>query len=151
MPVKTTVHIDGLQELGRALGALKTDMAEKISFQATGAAAQVIKKRWKAKYRANPSIVTGLVEKNVVAKKLSKNQTTLTAEHIVTVRKKVYPLKAGETKKRNTRQVASYLEFGTVKMHAEPAARPAFDGGKEQAVQAMTDKLKKGIDKANTK
>ena len=85
---------------------------------------RVVKNADKQNLRRSPSIDTGLVEKNVIIKKLGKRQAgDLTAAHIVTEKKTRYPShnKGGA---RNTRRSAGYLEFGTVKMPAEPHLRP---------------------------
>ncbi len=148
MPVTVTVRVDGLRELGEKMRGLSEKMNKSIATSATGAAAKVIKTSTKRNLSGNPSIDSGLVEKNVIVKKVGKNQTTLTSEHIVTVKKVDYPLKGKETKKRNTRQVFGYLEFGTIHMKAEPSLRPAFDSNKENALQAMTDRLAKRLNEA---
>lgn len=143
-----TIRVDGLRELGERMRKLSEKVAKKLAGQATGAAAQVVKKSYKLNLRSNPSIDTGLVEKNVIAKKLGKSQTNLTSEHIVTVKKVVYPQVGASTKKRNTRQVAGYLEFGTVNMPAEPGLRPAFDENRSKLTEVIKKKLADGILKA---
>lgn len=143
-----TMRVDGLQALGERMRKLSVKVATKLAGQATGAAAQVVKKADKTRLRSSPSIDTGLVEKNVIIKKLSKSKTKLTSEHIVTVKKVVYPKKGNEKKQRNTRQVAGYLEFGTEDMKAEPHLRPAFDTTKAGLPQVMAAKLAAGITKA---
>jgi len=150
MPVTTTVHVDGLRQLGEAMRELSQDIALKVAAQATAAGAQVVKKQYKRNLIANPSIDTGLVEKNIIVKKLPKSQTQLTAEHVVTVRKKVYPANS-EQGKRNSRKVASFLEFGTVRMKPEPGLASAFRSQKEVAAKAIEDKLRKRIEAVKPK
>lgn len=146
MPIKTTVRVEGLRELGEAMRGLKNDIALKVASQATGAGAQPIKKRYKSNLRSNPSVDSGLVEQNVITKKVPKSQLQYTAEHIVTVRKKTYP--GG---KRNTKQVANFLEHGTVNMRAEPGLAASFRAEKENAVTAIASKLRKGIEAVKPK
>jgi HK97 gp10 family phage protein len=43
---------------------------------------------------------------------------------------------------------ASKLEFGTVKMDAEPFLGPAIDHGKNDALKAMAEKIEKQLNKA---
>jgi HK97 gp10 family phage protein len=141
MAIKTTVQVLGLRELGEAMRGLASDVALKVSYQATAAGSQVIKKQYKRNLQANPSIDSGLVEKNIITKKVPKSRTPYTAEHVVTVRKRAYPGK----QRRNTKQVANFLEFGTVKQKAEPGLGAAFRAQKENAVTAIVDKLRKRI------
>ncbi len=141
-------HVDGLSELGRRMATLKRDTALKFAGRATGKAAQVVKRAAKEKLRSNPSVDTGLVEKNVITKKLRKSQTTFTAEHIVTVKKVEYPLKGNETVRRNTRQVGGYLEFGTINETPEPYLRPAIHQNTDKATAAMAESLEKDLMKA---
>lgn len=141
-------HVDGLQALGQAMSELKRDMALKFAGRATGKGAQVIKRHAKQKLRSNPSIDSGLVEKNVIVKKLSKTQTALTSEHIVTVKKVAYP-QTGKSK-RNTRQVGGYLEFGTIKETPEPYLRPAIDQHHPEATTAIAESLRSDLAKVGT-
>lgn len=149
MPITTTVRVEGLRELGEALRGLSNDIALKVASQATAAGAQVIKKQYKRNLQANPSIDSGLVEKNVITKKVSKSQTQYTAEHVVTVRKKAYSAREGKVV--TTRQVANFLENGTVNQPAEPGLGAAFRAQKENAVTAITEKLRKRIEAVRPK
>lgn len=143
-----TVRVEGLRELGERMRKLSAKVSTKLAGQATGAAAQVVKKADKRHLRSSPSVDSGLVEKNVIVKKLGKSKTKFTSEHIVTIKKVVYPKKGNEKKSRNTRQVAGYLEFGTVNMAAEPHLRPAFNETKSGLPEVMKAKLAAGITKA---
>jgi HK97 gp10 family phage protein len=143
----TTVHVEGLQQLGERMRALSRDMNLKIAGQATGAAAQVIKKRAKRNILTSPSVDTRSLYDAVISKKIPRSQTQLTSEHIVTVRgrgKKGKKLKG----KQRIAPHGHLVEFGTVNMPAEPFLRPAFDQEKGFAVGAMIAKLKAGITKA---
>lgn len=150
MPVTTTVRVEGLRELGEAMRTLSSDIANKVSQQATGSSAQVVKAAVKARMRANPSVDSGLLEKNVISKKIPKSQTYLTSQHIVTIRKRDYPKQRGKAR-RNTRQVAMYLEYGTVKMTSEPSIGPGFETSKTKALDAITGKLRQRLDAVRPK
>jgi HK97 gp10 family phage protein len=146
MASKVTVRVEGLSQLGERMRLLNRQMSQKIARRATNAAAQVIKKKAKADLRANPSIDTGLLEKNVVVRKARGSK--LTSEHVVGVRRVVYPQVGGSKTKRDTVQVGGYLEFGTVKMANEAWLAPAFDTSKDEALQQMVQTINDGLDKA---
>lgn len=143
--MSVTIRIDGLRELGERLRKLSDEVANKAARSATAAGAKLVKEQAKQNLRASPSVESGLVRDNVIIKKLGKRDSNLTSEHGVTVRKRAYP---GGDSKRTTRKVASFLEFGTVKMDAEPFLQPALDKRKEDAARAIADRLKRAIDKA---
>jgi HK97 gp10 family phage protein len=143
----TRVQMLGLSKLGERMRKLSAAVAKKGGGAATGAAANVVKKRAKAILKSSPSVDSGLLEKNVIIKKVGKRDTQLTSEHIVTIKKAEYPVDESGGK-RNTKQVGGYVEFGTVNMPAEPYLRPAFDEGKGDAVQAMVASLEKTLAKA---
>jgi len=146
MPIRTTVKVEGLRQLGVALKNLDQKVARRASRGATAAAAAVIKKAAKGNIRKSPSIETGSLLKSVIAKRLGKGETNLTSEHIVTVRGR------GKKKKDGTLQEsaphAHLVEFGTVKMPAEPFLRPAYESEKHRAAAAIADKLRAAIAKA---
>src|SRR6185369_11554144 len=86
MPTTTSVRVDGLRQLGEAMSELSKDIALKISAQATGAAAQIIKKKAIRNVESSPSVQTGSLRDAIISKKVPKSQTPYTSEHIVTVR-----------------------------------------------------------------
>jgi HK97 gp10 family phage protein len=140
----------GLEELGENMRRLEEAVNKKIAGQATAAGAEVIVKLAKQKapvadapYKDGKVIVPpGNVGKNVIKKKLSKSETSLTSEHIVTVRHK------GAGVVGHPYRVAIFNEFGTVKMKPQSFMRPAFDEGKSNASKAIIDTLAEGIEKA---
>ncbi|MEO6709305.1 MAG: HK97-gp10 family putative phage morphogenesis protein [Planctomycetota bacterium] len=133
------IEVLGLRELGQAFARLSDDMQKKAARAATNAAAQVVKKRAVLNIITSPSVETGALKRSVIVKKLPPSQTPLTSEHIVTVRGRGKKLKSGKT--QDSAPYAHFLEFGSVKMPAEPFLRPALDAGKQEAIQAMKDKL----------
>lgn len=145
MPITTTVRIEGLRELGEAMRTLSSDIAQKVAVSATGAGAQIIKKRAVRNIETSPSIVTRSLHDAVIVKKIPKSQLVFTSEHIVTVRGKNKRGKKAKGK-QSIAPHAHLIEFGTVKMAAEPFLGPAFNTEKERAVQAITDRLRKRIE-----
>jgi HK97 gp10 family phage protein len=137
-------RVEGLSKLGAALRELGGPAIKKIAGQMTGAAARVVKAADKANLK-RASIDTGLVEKNVIIKKVGKRDAgDLTSAHIVTVKKVAYP-QNNKSGKRTTRKVASLLEFGTVKMPAEPHLGPALSQNTSRALNAMREKGEAGL------
>ena len=138
-----TIRVDGLAALGERMRGLSAKVANRVSGRATSRAASIVKKAAKDNIRRSPSIVTGSLLDAVIMKKLGKSQTSLTSEHIVTVRRR----KTGrKTKtKQPTAPHASFVEFGTVNMPAEPYLRPALSRNIQPAIQAMKDALEAGI------
>jgi HK97 gp10 family phage protein len=149
----TTVRVEGLAELGRALQKLRGPEAERIARGMTAAAANLINKKAKDKRRPNnadapykvdgQTITPGNIAKNIITKRLPKAQTSLTSEHIVTVRSKKV--------KGKPYRAAIFAEFGTVKQAQKPFMRPAFEEGKLPAVEAMKKSGARAIERAAKK
>lgn len=142
----TTVKVEGLRELGAAMRGLSEKVNKRIAASATGGAAKVIKTAAVRNVVSSPSVDTGSLRDAVIVKKLGRSESSATSEHIVTVR-----YRGGKRKsktKQSTAPHAHFVEFGTVKMPAEPFLRPAFDSHKTEALNVMIDRLRSGIAKA---
>ena len=140
------VQEKGLRELGARLRKLNGPVKFRVCGRATAKAAQIVKAAVKSKVYTNPSYETGSLYRSVIAKKLRRGQTRLTSEHIVT-----FKGKAGKARKDGKRDIAPhahFIEFGTVKMPAEPVLRPGFESSKERAKNVMIQTLRDGIAKA---
>lgn len=137
------IKVEGLAELGAAMRSLSSDVQKKIARAATNAGAQAIRKIAVTKAPKD----TGNLRKNIIVKRIPPNETNLASQHIVTVRQGRL---TDRQKERGLEDAfyAKFVEFGTVKMSAQPFLRPAFDQGKEPAVQAIKQRLKARIDKA---
>lgn len=146
MPVKSTVSVQGLSELGERLKRLGSDVALKHCRAATSAGATVVKKQ--AIINAPESdeehmlegvkVQPGNLKKNIVVKRVTKSEHT--SEHIVTVR--------GKKKDGYAARYGRLDEFGTVKMAAKPYLRPAFDTKKGEALEKIRQTLEKRIIKS---
>lgn len=142
----TRTTVSGLRELGEAMRNLSSDIALKIARAATGAAASVVKKAARANVARSPSVETGSLRDAVIAKRVPPAKTRLTSEHIVTVRGRGKPAnKKGQKIARAPH--AGYVEFGTVRMPAEPFLRPALEQNQKGAIEAMKTRLAKRIAK----
>jgi HK97 gp10 family phage protein len=144
MADSVTFEVKGLRELGLAMNKLERDMSLKISWNATGAAARVVKTRAQRNIQSSPSVRTGLLLKSVIIKRMPASERgDLTAEHIVTVRGR-----GKRSRKGILTQGAPYahmVEFGTIHMPAEPFLRPALENAQSEAVAAMKRALERGI------
>lgn len=133
----TTIKVEGLRELGAAMQALGNEVAKRIASGMTSAAAGVVRKDAIARAPEHDKVHTvdgvevqpGNLKKNIVRKKVSKSKTRLTSEHLVTVR--------GKRKDGYAARYGRLQEFGTVHHAPQPFLRPAFDGKKMEAIEAM--------------
>lgn len=148
MGANVTVRIDGLRELGERLKGLKVDMQKRAAWQACGRGASIVKREAKKIVRGNVDAQTssGSLESAIVAKRVPSGQRRYTAEYWVTARR----AKTGRKKAKGKQAVAphaGFVEFGTVKMAAEPYLRPALANNVQSIGNAMRDKLAKAIAK----
>lgn len=141
-----SVRVDGLRELGARFKELKADMQQRAAWQAAGRAASVVKRAAKQNVQSSPSVESGSLLDAIVAKRVPRGEKRYTAEYWVTVRRR----KTGKRKTKSKQQYAphaGFVEFGTVKMPAEPYLRPALANNVQKASDAMRDKLAKAIAK----
>lgn len=136
------IKVEGLQALGTKLQAMGEEMAVKIARGATGAAANLVKKSAQQKAPKR----TGNLAKNIITKRLGKSQSSLTSEHIVTVRRK-----RTKGQKKSGEQSAYYgqfVEFGSIHNVPNPFLRPAFDENVQRAIETMksviSDRIARG-------
>lgn len=139
------VQVQGLKELGERMRRLSADMAGKVARQATAAGAGVARKN----IRARAPKDTGNLQAAIVMKRV--RNTNLTEEYIVAPRKgkrrDVRAAKAGTGKLGKDAYYAHMVEFGTVKMAAQPFVRPGFEESVQPATQAIAKRLKQRLDK----
>lgn len=145
-------HVDGLRELGEAMRKLSADINNKVSRAAANAAAQVVKKDAIARApqadephqlgrRKDQIAQPGNLKRNIIVKRLPAQETNLTQEYIVGVR-------SGSGRVPKDAFYWSFIEFGTVKIAAQPFLRPALSSNQAQATAKMAEVLKRRIDKA---
>lgn len=133
---KTTVRVEGLQELQRRLRALGAEIEQRIAFGAVLAGANLIKKE----AIALAPVAAGNLKRNIVNKRVPKGQRQMTAEYVVTVR--------GKEKHDFASRYGAIQEFGSVKQPPQPFMRPAFEREKGFAVAKIKEVLLKRIAKA---
>lgn len=152
MAETVSIEVKGLRELGLQLAALEKDIALKVARSAVNAGAQVIKKQaiQKAPVSTDPALTPevppGYLRDSIIVRR--QRRTRATAEYAVTVRHKGAKAKARKDGV-NPYQIGIFNEFGTVKMGPRPFMRPAFESGKEQALQQIVKRLQDRIAKAN--
>lgn len=143
MASSVTVKVDGLRELGERMKGLSEQMNNRIARAATAAGAVVIRNAAQQK----APVDTGNLKKNIIVKRLPKGESSLTSEHIVTVRQGKLTAKQKD-KGLQDAYYGKFVEYGTAKMPARPYLRPAYDQNKEKAVQAIKDRIEKRLNKA---
>lgn len=143
MASSVSVKVDGLRDLGDRMKGLKEDVNNRIARAATAAGAVVIRNAAQQKVPVD----TGNLKKNIIVKRLPKGESSLTSEHIVTVRQGKVTAKQKD-KGLQDAYYGKFVEYGTAKMPARPYLRPAYDQNKEKAVQAIKDRIEKRLNKA---
>ena len=137
--------ISGGVELTRALEALNEKVKKKILRSAVVAGAAVVKKRAKQIAKSKGIEDTGALIRNIAAK-VERQRSDTYAQINIGVRH-------GKPKKGAKNQDDPWYwwqhEFGNSKMAARPFIRPAFEESKEQVIEVMTARLRKGIESAN--
>ena len=136
--------IEGGADLSRRLLELNDKMQKKILRSAVVAGAQVVKKRAKQIARSKGIEDTGALIRNI-AGKVEKQRSPEYVQINIGVRH-------GKPNPKAKRQDDPFYwhmhEFGTSKMAARPFIRPAFEETKEEALGAMVERVKKGLENA---
>ena len=143
MAKTVTVKVEGLADLGARMKGLSEAVNNRIARAATAAGAVVI--RNSAQQKA--PVDTGNLKKNIIVKRLPKGESSLTSEHIVTVRKGKLTAKQKSSGLKDA-YYGQFVEFGTAKMPAQPFLRPAYDENKQRAVEAIKDRIAARLKKA---
>lgn len=144
MASSVSVKVEGLRDLGERMKGLSEQMNNRIARAATAAGAVVIRNAAQLKVPVD----TGNLKKNIIVKRLPKGESSLTSEHIVTVRQGKLTAKQKD-KGLQDAYYGKFVEYGTAKMPARPYLRPAYDQNKEKAVQAIKDRIEKRLNKAD--
>jgi len=151
--IKTSsVTVTGLSELEKRLEQFTDQVAKNIMSGALRAGAVVIQKEarqrcpvsseahWLGKKRGKERVLIApgeLKRKGIKVRLAPRKSRTVPIEYWVYVSRRYWYWK--------------FLEFGTVKMPAQPFMRPAFDTLKEKATEAIRDYLAARIDKEAAK
>lgn len=149
------VRIEGLEELARALRELPQRVARNGLRASVYAGAKVIRDEAKLKApmatgsAAKGHPPPGTLKRAIIMKQIAELSGPRKQTFFVTVRQgKQY---RNQGKRGNLSQDAWYwrfVEFGTVKMSAKPFLRPAFEGKKMEAVDAIKRRLAERVEQA---
>lgn len=141
-------HVKGLAELSAALKKLPDRIARNALRQSVSQGAAVIRAEAKVRAPRAPRVLgkqhtpPGTLRRAIVTKHDVKRSNLTSQTYVVTVRSgKRY---RNQGKKKNLSQDAYYwrwVEFGTVKMAAQPFLRPAFETKKSEAVNRIAKVL----------
>lgn len=143
------VEIEGLRELQIKLLELPKRLAKNVMRSAVSAGAAVIRTEIKQRAPVYTGTVSaghpppGTLRRAIVSKYIREMSSDFEAVFKVTVRKGKRFTKQG--KKENLSQDAYYamwVELGTAKMAARPFFRPGYEAKKQEALNAMIQKLK---------
>lgn len=152
------VQIEGLQELAAALRELPEKIARNGLRAAVYAGAKVIRDEAKTLAPVSTGPVSqghpppGTLARSIVMKQIPEQSGMSNQVFAVTVRHGKKYQKQG--KKGDKSQDAFYwrfVEFGTAKMAAKPFLRPAFEGKKQEAAEAIKQKLAERIEEEASK
>ena len=150
-----SVKIDGLDQLAQALRELPKRVARNGLRGAVYAGAKVIRDEAKLKAPVASAPLgpnqppQGTLKRSIIMKQVPELSGEQKQTFFVTVRHGKKYRKQG--KSGNLSQDAWYwrfVEFGTVKMTARPFLRPAFEGKKYEAVDAIKTRLAERIEQA---
>lgn len=160
--IRSSVHIEGLDQLRKNLRALPEQLQKKALGDAVAKGAHVIKTEAAARAPVlatqTPYRIPGVLRRMIRSTRGIRRDSEASA--FVLVRKQTR--KALAKFKQRTRGQARavnpqdawywrFLEFGTSKMAARPFLRPAFDTKKEDAARTIKDALREGIEAAAKK
>lgn len=155
-------EILGIGELSQSFQGLKTGMETRVARLMVASAGGVLRSKARSIAQANGLRKTGALIKNIVIKR-EPQAPAGTAQYNLGVRhgrnltkkqktnSKLAINKTGRIVKRyeDDPYYWRFPEFGSKKQQATPYLQPALEQGKEEAVDAMADRLDKEHAKAN--
>ena len=138
----STIHVKGMEEVGRMLKQLPTLVKERVAARAVLEGAKVV--RDEAIMRAPQD--TGLLRANIRVAKRSRGVPDLSVKYVVFVRAGKKTRGKSRGGRRGGSRAATrlpyywyFLEFGTSKMAARPFLLPAFAARVQDAANTSRD------------
>lgn len=151
-----TVKIEGLEGVLKTLKELPAEVVSKNGGPVRSALAKAARMMRDKTQQNLQSIIdapneggeqtesTGLLKKNIIAKRGRLGGGEKGELYSVRVRNKVYPDKKG--KRVSTAQVARLLEYGSERLNPpKPFMRPAFDSEKSKVISLFVSELNKKL------
>jgi HK97 gp10 family phage protein len=147
------VEVRGAKEIEAVLKAMPERIAKNVVVNSLRAGARIIAKQARANLRANPSIDSGMLEKNVTsrARKRSKQGSAVVSVGIARATAIVKRRNRKKAVKASPSKYAHLVEFGREGMAAEPFLRPALDEKAIEAIGKIGEFLGKGVEREAAK
>lgn len=142
-----TVNISGLRELQDALKELPERVARNALSQAVNAGARVIREEARRMAPVYTGPVSqghpppGTLKKAIIQKGIAELSSLFAQTVFVAVRHGKKYRKVGKKEINRDAYYWRFVEFGTANMSAHPFMRPAFEAKKQEAVDAIKDRL----------
>lgn len=152
MASSVTVKVEGLKEIGDAMRDLGFEVQDKVSRQATRAAANLIRDAARAHApmlkESTPYRTRGALREAIGVRRDKKNSYPGFEVMAVGVFKISGKGFAGGKGDQSPAFYWKFVEFGTVKMQPQSFLRKGYDEDKSSAYEKMANALSTGIDKA---
>lgn len=149
------VRIEGLEELARALKELPKRLARNGLRASVYAGAKVIRDEARLKAPVATKALgpnqqpPGTLKRAIIMKQIpEKSDAQKQVFHVAVRRGKQYRKQGKKGTLSQDAYYAHFVEFGTVKMSARPFMRPAFEGRKNDAVEAIRTRLAERVEAA---
>ncbi|HZR66613.1 MAG TPA: HK97-gp10 family putative phage morphogenesis protein [Terriglobales bacterium] len=136
-----TVEVKGLKELQDKLEELPNKIARRGIRQALRAGAEIIR----GEMVSNAPKDSGFLEEHIDVKTRLKSDLLAGSAFIGPNGKQLYP-RNPKWPARTAALVAKWLEFGTSRMSKKPFMTQAFETRKEDALEAITRKLREALE-----
>lgn len=131
------VEIQGLKELEKKLLEMSPKLARNGLRAAVSAGARVVA----AEAKKNVPVDSGTLKRAIYTKQIREESGNTQQTFYVGAR-----FGKREQSKNRDAYYFPFVEFGTAKMAARPFMRPAFESTKDQAAEAIKDKLAQRIE-----
>lgn len=142
-----SMKLIGAKEIEALLKQMPERIAKKVTVGALRAGAGVIARQARANVRANPSIDSGLLARNITSRARKRSKKGAAVVSVGIARKAAQVVRKGRTKatKASPSRYAHLVEFGTEHSRAEPFLRPALDEKGSEAIARIGEAMGKGI------
>ena len=156
--MKLRFKTQGFKELSQTLRGLSDDVRKRVLKRAARAGGLVVEEEAKRNApvlkKADPRRIAGTLKKNIrtVSVKDKSIDGAAVKVHVRKLSRKAISAFKGKTGKSSAENpddpfYARFVEYGTSKMSAQPFLRPALMTKRAEAVNAMRNEVKRGIDR----